>query len=523
MANRIVSLLVCISIGLFAGCDREQQQEPERPNIIYIYADDLGYGELGVYGQEKIETPNIDELARGGMIFTQHYTGTPVCAPARYNLLTGKHSGNSYIRANSNRPTPEGFSFDNFENRYEAFFEHPEIEGQRAIPAETITVGDVLQQAGYRTAAIGKWGNGGPWTEGHPNRQGFDYFYGYLDQRMAHTYYPTHLWENEERIILDNELVDPHQDLPEDADPYDPASYAKFHDQPDYSAELMHVEALRFIEENYNNPFFLYLPTPIPHVALQAPQRWIDYYREKFGDEEPYITGTYVPVRYPNATYAAMISYLDEQVGEIVDKLKELGIYDNTLIMFSSDNGPTTAGGVDPEYFDSAAPFQNLSGRVKGHLYEGGIRMPMIATWANRIEPGSNTDHLSAQWDVLPTLAEAAGVTPPEGIDGISFLPVLLGNEGDQECHDYLYFEFPQRGYGGQQAVRMGKWKGIRTEIISEGNLEIELYNLEEDIRELHNVAGENPDIVREMERIMEIEHTEPELEIFRMQALYDK
>jgi arylsulfatase A-like enzyme len=496
---------------MIAGCETDGTGNggTAQPNIIYILADDLGYGELGIYGQKKIETPNLDALAQSGMTFTQHYTGTPVCAPARYNLLTGLHSGNSYIRGNSelgNRGDVWSF---------EAMFANPELEGQRPIPSTTITLGHVLQGAGYTTGAIGKWGNGGPGTEGHPNRQGFDFFYGYLCQRQAHTYYPSHLWKNDDRILLDNDLVNPHQRLPEDLDPYDQDSYALFHDQPHYSGELMHREALDFIEENQEGPFFLYLPTPIPHLSLQAPKRWIDYYVEKFGDEEPFLGGSYAPVRYPNATYAAMISYLDEQVGEIVDKLKELNIYDNTVIMFTSDNGPAsrTAG-----FFDSAAPFVSERGRVKGSVYEGGIRVPMIASWPGIIPAGSTSDHLSAFWDVMPTLSEIAGVAPPENTDGISFLPLLKGNEADQARHEYLYWEYPE--VGGQQAVRLGDWKGIRLDIIREGNLEISLYNLAEDIEELNNVAAQYPEIVSEIERIMEREHTIPEVGAFRMPAL---
>ncbi len=518
-----IRLIFCISaiIWLFPGCIQDQlvAQEPEQPNIIYILADDLGYGELGVYGQQKIETPNLDRLAENGMKFTNHYAGSPVCAPTRYNLLTGRHAGNSYIRGNSE--LPERGDVWNFE----AMFENPELEGQRPILPETITIADKLKEAGYRTAAIGKWGNGGPGTEGHPNKHGFDLFYGYLCQRQAHTYYPTHLWRNDERIMLDNDLVDPHQPLPEGLDPYDPESYAMFHDQPDYSAKLMHEEAVRFIEDSSSDPFFLFLPTPIPHVSLQAPERWIDYYREKFGDEEPYYMGGtgylhYTPARYPNATYAAMISYLDEQVGEIVDKLKELGLYENTLIMFSSDNGPLDGLGVDPVYFDSAAPFLGIRGWGKGMVREGGIRVPMIATWENRIPAGSTTDHISAFWDVMPTLTDIAGVEPPEDIDGISFLPVLEGNEYKQRRHDYLYWEFP--GRGGQQAVRMGRWKGVRMDIISEGNLEIELYDLVADPQEQHNVAGRYPEILERIEQIMAEARTPPELPEFRMPALGD-
>ncbi|MEX0686699.1 MAG: arylsulfatase [Balneolales bacterium] len=498
-----------------------QSQDNEPPNIIYILADDLGYGELGAYGQEKIETPNLDRLAEKGMKFTNHYSGSPVCAPSRYNLMTGKHAGHSYIRGNSEmNERGDVWSF-------EAMFENPELEGQRPIPPETVTVAELLKKAGYATGAIGKWGNGGPFTVGHPNNQGFDFFFGYLCQRQAHTYYPSHLWKNNQRILLDNDLVDPHQPLPEGLDPYDQESYTLFHDQPDYSPTLMHNEAINFIEENQNNPFFLYLPTPIPHVSVQAPQRWIDYYVNKFGEEEPYFlneesTGNlhYVPVRNPNATYAAMISYLDEQVGDIVKKLQELGLSENTIIMFSSDNGPVEGYGVDPVYFDSASPFLGTSGWGKGTLHEGGIRVPMIVAWEGHIEPGSSTDHITAFWDIMPTLNELAGIASPEDIDGISFLPVLKGNELDQEQHEYLYWEYP--GRGGQQAVRMGNWKALRKNIKSEGRLEIELYNLADDIREQHNIASEFPQIVNEVELIMKNARTVPELEEFKMSALGD-
>jgi arylsulfatase A-like enzyme len=515
----IVGILMLSVQGCAVTDDDARSERTDRPNIIYIYTDDLGYGEVGAYGQEKIETPHLDALAESGILFTQHYTGTPVCAPARYNLLTGIHSGNAYIRGNSEL----GGRGDVWS--YEAMFENPELEGQRPIPASTVTMGDVLKEAGYRTGAIGKWGNGGPGTEGHPNRQGFDFFYGYLCQRQAHTYFPTHLWRNEERHILDNELVPPHQALPADLDPRDRASYARFHDQPDFSPDLMHLEALRFIEENRENPFFLYLPTPIPHVSLQAPEQWVNYYVEKFGDEEPYVGrergGGYVPVRYPRATYAAMVTYLDAQIGEIVDKLKELGLYDNTVIMFSSDNGPITSFYGGEDFFDSGGPFNIDGGRGKGSVHEGGIRVPMIASWPNRIPAGTTTDHPSAQFDVLPTLAEIIGVSPPPGIDGISFLPTLLGNEGDQVKHPYLFWEYPERG--GQQAVLLGSWKGIRKDIRSEGNLVIELYNLDDDIEELNNVAAQYPDIVRQIETIMETSRVEPELNEFKMPALGDR
>jgi arylsulfatase A-like enzyme len=511
-------LKYCVFLFLLAsaiGCSNEQeQQERDLPNIIYILADDLGYGELGAYGQEKIETPNIDNLASSGMMFTQHYAGSPVCAPSRYMLMTGKHPGNATIRGNDEwNERGDVWSFD-------AMLENPELEGQRPIPPETITIAKMLKEAGYATGAIGKWGLGGPNTDGHPNRQGFDFFYGYLCQRQAHTYYPTHLWKNDERVFLRNEQVHPHQRLPEDADPYDLQSYAPFYNQPDYAAGLMHAQALHFIEEHRDVPFFLYLPTPIPHVSLQAPQRWVDYYHDKFGDEEPYPGGNYTPVRYPNATYAAMISYLDEQVGDLVQKLRELDLYENTIIMITSDNGPTFTGGVDPAFFGSAAPFKGEYGWGKGFLHEGGIRVPMIAAWEGVIPAGTVSNHVSAFWDVMPTFAEISGATKPENIDGISFMNTLRGNQETQKEHDFLYWEFPQ--YGGQQAVRMGNWKGIRKKLISDNNLEIELYDLDSDPREQNNIAGQHPDIVEEIRVIMETAHTPSKNELFKIPALGD-
>ncbi|SHE58043.1 arylsulfatase [Fodinibius roseus] len=511
-----LSILLCV----LAGCAATEPEEAEQPNIIYILADDLGYGDIGAYGQEKIETPNIDALAQNGMTFIRHYSGAPVCAPARYMLMTGRHPGHAYIRGND-----EWVARGDVWN-YEKMAANPALEGQRPIPDSTITIAEVLQQAGYKTAAIGKWGLGAPFTEGVPNNQGFDFFFGYNGQRQAHSYYPIYLWRNNQRVALSNELVPPHQGLPEGADPYDSESYARFHEQPDYAPELMGREALRFIEANRDTSFFLYFATNIPHVSLQAPRRWIEHYREKFGDEEPYVSEDrggrvqYTPARYPNATYAAMISYLDEQVGQLVAKLKELGEYENTLIIFTSDNGPLNGLGVSPEYFDSAGPFSNQNGRVKGSVHEGGIRVPMIASWPAQIEAGSTSDHLSAFWDIMPTLSEVAGTEPPGHIDGISFLPVLQGNEEDQPRHDYLYWEFPASS--GQQAVRMGRWKGIRQNIMSEDNLDIELYDLEEDTREERNVAGQHPEVVDSIRTIMEREHTVPDIEHFRMEALAD-
>jgi arylsulfatase len=510
--NSFYTLIIFgLTVGvLFGGCNNTKSER--KPNIIYILADDLGYAELGCYGQEKIETPNIDALAKNGMRFTQHYTSSPVCAPARCMLLTGKHSGHAQIRSNDEW-AERGDVWD-----FEAASNNPYLEGQRPMKPETQTIGSLLQHAGYKTGIVGKWGLGGPLTESIPNKQGFDFFFGYNCQRQAHTYFPVHLWKNTKKVPLNNKMVPPHTRLPEGADPYNPESYSDYW-LTDYSPELMQNEVIQFINGNKNQPFFMYYASPIPHVPLQAPKRWVDYYVKKFGDEEPY-TGdkNYFPHRYPHAAYAAMVSYFDEQVGEIVATLKELNLYENTLIIFSSDNGPTFNGGTDSPWFDSARPFKSEQGWGKATLREGGIRIPMIAQWPEKIVPGSETDLISAHYDVMPTLCELVGAKPAENIDGISFLPTLLGQE-NQKGHEFLYWEFPS--YGGQQAVLMGDWKGIRTNML-QNNLKIELFNLENDIREQDDLSGEFPDVVNEIRQILEREHTPSEIERFKFEVLND-
>ncbi|MEL6588710.1 MAG: arylsulfatase [Bacteroidota bacterium] len=478
---------------------------------MYILADDLGYAELGSYGQSLIETPNLDALAARGMRFTQHYSGAPVCAPARCVLLTGQHSGHAHIRGNDEW-RERGEVWD-----YQAMFANPALEGQRPIPDSLLTIGEVLQQAAYKTAAIGKWGLGAPGTEGVPNRQGFDFFYGYNCQRQAHTYYPLHLWRNEERHLLNNKMVPPHANLAEDADPNDSTSYADFRLE-DYAPDLMQKEALQFIRQSDEHPFFLYYASPIPHVPLQAPEKWIQYYRQKLGPEEPHTAKSYFPCQYPRATYAAMISYLDEQIGALINELKAQGKYDNTLIIFSSDNGPTYTGGADTPFFDSAAPFKSERGWAKGYVHEGGIRVPMIAAWPGQIAEGSTSDHISGFQDVMPTFCEIVGLPIPTQADGISFLPSLR-QTGKQTQHDFLYWEFP--AYGGQQAVRMGNWKGIRKDI-KKGEMAIALYNLSTDPQELQDVASQNASIVSQMDSIMRIARQQPTIERFKMTALGD-
>lgn len=500
---------------LFSCSGKESDTEAAavtKANIVYILADDLGYGELGSYGQDKIETPHLDALAKQGMRFTQHYSGSPVCAPSRCVLLTGQHTGHAYIRGN-----------DEWKERgdvwnYAKAVEDPSLEGQRPIPDTVVTVAEILKEAGYTTACVGKWGLGAPETEGVPNKQGFDFFFGYNGQRQAHNLYPKHLWKNEEKVWLENELVAPGTKLEEGADPQDPKSYDKFV-QKQYAPELMLQEALGFIDKNKEEPFFLYFASPLTHAPLQVPPAYVEKYREKFGEEEPYLGNRgYFPHRYPRAAYAAMVSYLDDQVGALVEKLKEEGVYENTLIIFSSDNGPTYNGGTDSPFFDSAHPFKSEYGWAKGFVHEGGIRVPMIASWPGKIKAGTTSGHVSAFWDVLPTLAAVAEAEAPAATDGISFLPTLLGKENQKE-HRFLYWEFP--AYEGQQAVRMGQWKGIRKNIFK-GNMDIELYNLETDIREEHNVASQHPEVVKQIAAIMAQEHEPATLERFRIHQLGD-
>jgi arylsulfatase len=397
-------------------------------------------------------------------------------------------------------------------------FENPFLEGQRPLLDSIITVAEILQNAGYKTGMVGKWGLGAPTTEGVPNKQGFDFFYGYNCQRQAHTLYPMHLWKNEVRDLLDNKMVPPHSNLKQGADPSDPASYNDFN-LNDYAPELMHKEALNFIENNKDFPFFLYYASPLPHAPLQAPRNWVDYYQQKIGPEEPYTGKSYFPNLSPRATYAAMISYLDEQVGDIVAKLQDLGLYQNTLIIFTSDNGPTYSGGVDTPFFESAKPFKTERGWAKGYLHEGGIRVPMIASWPGHIEPNSKSDHLSAFYDVLPTMCDIIGLPIPDQTDGISLLPTLLNNS-QKKKHEYLYWEFP--AYNGQQAVRFGKWKGIRKDIF-DGNLDIELYDLNTDIQEQNNLAAQYPEVVEKIEAIMKQEHIPSSLEKFKFSQLGDR
>jgi len=427
-------------------------QAGRKPNIIYILADDLGYGDLSCNGQKKFETPHIDRLAEEGMKFTQHYSGSTVCAPSRCTLMTGYHTGHAQVRGNR----------------------EVKPEGQAPMAADTITIPDLLDKAGYVSGAFGKWGLGYPGSASDP-MQYFDRFYGYNCQRKAHSYYPDHLWSDSEKVELGGKT---------------------------YAHDLIMDAAKKFIRQNKDRPFFCYLPVIIPHAAMQAPKELHDKYRKIFPQFEDK-TGKYggAIVQNPVAAFPAMVEHLDNGVGEILALLKDLGIDEDTLVMFTSDNGPHLEGGHDPRFWDSNGPFRGF----KRDLYEGGIRAPFLARWPGRIAGGSESDHISAFWDMLPTFCDIAGVQPPEGIDGISMLPAMLGKE--QPEHDYLYWEFPAKG--GRQAIRKGDFKAVKLGVHKNPDAPIELYNLAKDRGENNNVAKKYPEIVAEMRRLFKSARTE--------------
>lgn len=438
---------------LSAGLPISLSAQDKKPNIIFIMTDDLGYGDLSCFGQQKFTTPYLDQLAAEGMKFTQFYSGSTVCAPARCSLMTGLHTGHCYIRGNK----------------------EIQPEGQHPLKADTVTVARLMKQAGYTTGCIGKWGLGGPGSEGAPNQQGFDHFFGYLCQRQAHTFYPTHLWRNDEKVELNNEH---------------------------YSHDMMTDEVLGFIKDNQDDPFFLYLPFTIPHAEMKAPDDALEPFKGRF-EEEPFGgRGNYGAQDSPRAAFAGMVTRMDEHVGKIMALLKELNLEEDTLVIFTSDNGPHREGGHDPDYFDSNGPLKG----IKRDLYEGGIRVPTIARWTGKIEAGSTSDHTGAFWDMLPTFAELGGADVPENLDGISMAPVLSGKADQQKKHDHLYWEFHEQG--GRQAVRKGKWKAVR----NGWKNPIELYNLEDDLGEEKNLASQHKDIVMMMETLMKESRTESEV-----------
>ena len=459
-------LLLMLGLALW-GCASPGSPEPPRqkhPNIIYILADDLGYGDLGCYGQEKLSTPSLDRLAMNGIRFTRHYSGSTVCAPSRSSLMTGMHTGHTPIRGNREiRP-----------------------EGQWPLPDTVVTLAEWLKEAGYVTGAFGKWGLGFPGSEGDPVHQGFDYFFGYNCQRFAHRYYPAYLWENEEKVFLEGN---------------------DWKSRVTYAPDLIQQKAIEFIRQHRDTSFFAFLPVTIPHAELIVPED--DIFRQYLGTfpETPYLGGKgsdygpdmeiggYCSQENPHATFAAMITRLDRYVGEIAAVLDELGLSENTLIMFTSDNGPHLEGGADPGFFNSNGSLKGF----KRDLYEGGIRVPFIVSWPGTIEPGRESDHLSAFWDVLPTLAELTGVDCGP-TDGISFLPELLGKE--QTEHVFLYWEFHERG--GAQAILMEPWKAVRLNVGADPRAPLELYNLDDDPTEENNIAASYPELVTTLTEAME-------------------
>lgn len=442
----------------------------QRPNIIFLLGDDMGYQSIGAFGQQKIKTPHLDKLARNGMKLTKFYSNH-LCSPSRGSLLTGFHTGNGLIRGNHEL----GGYADSLEF------------GQMPLPLNIKTLGAELKKVGYATAVMGKWGVGGPGSTGAPHLHGIDLFYGYLDQKQAHNYYPTHLWRNTLWEPLPNDYFSPHQELPAHLDPHDDASYAKYTGKI-YAPDTIASEAIKFIKENSHQPFFLEMAFTLPHMALQVPASALEQYKGKF-DDTPYKgEKRYLPNRYPRATYAAMISLLDEYVGQLMAALEECGIAEQTLVVFTADNGAAVAGGCDPDYFDSSG---DLRGR-KGTVYEGGIKVPFIAYWPEAIKKGSESDHLCAIWDLMPTFLDVAGAAECPAIDGISFLPTLLGKEKKQQQHEFLYWESHQKNNKRAQAVRFGDWKAIKN--INKNT--IELYQLETDEGEAKNVASAYPDIV---------------------------
>lgn len=476
--NTLLALAALIPVGALA-------QEKRLPNIVYLYADDLGYAELGSYGQQKIRTPRLDQLAAEGMRFTNHYSGSNVCAPARASLLTGKHSGRSFIR-------------DNYEYR---------PTGQYPLASGETTVATLLRNAGYATGAVGKWGLGPVGTEGDPNKHGFDLFFGYNCQREAHSYYPSHLWRNDQVVDLTpwNGTIPRHESGFLKAGEYEKIEgepqefFARFSGEM-YSPDLMIEEALGFVRENRDRPFFLYFATPVPHVSVQVPKDSLTEYLGSGWDDQPFMgSNLYHPHPAPRAAYAAMITRMDRDIGRLMDLVEELGLTGETIFLFSSDNGPISRHGAGGEFFNSAGPLRGW----KGTYYEGGMRVPHIVRWKGRIEPGSVTDHPSYQPDFLPTALDLAGLSDliPGDIDGISYAPTVLGHPDRQQKHDYMYWERPAGT--GSQAVRIGDWKGIRFGREDGGVTPIELYNLAEDLGEQNDVADQHPQIVARIEQIM--------------------
>ena len=439
--------------------------QQQKPNVIFILADDLGYGDLGCYGQKLINTPNIDLLAAKGIRFTQFYAGTSVCAPSRSSLLTGQHTGHTPIRGNL----------------------EIQPEGQSPLPDSAFTMAEMFQQAGYATGCFGKWGLGFIGSSGDPVRQGFDSFYGYNCQRQAHNYFPDHLWDNDKRVNLDNTQTN----------------------QQVYAPDLIQQQIIRFIDNNQARPFFLFLSYTLPHAALQLPagDTIFESYKRQFKEKPKAVPSGwdgngYQPQAYPHAAYAAMVTKLDKYVGDVKNELVKLGIDENTLIIFASDNGPHREGGNDPAFFNSNSGFRG----IKRDLYEGGIREPVIAYWPAVIKNKSTSGLVAAFWDFFPTFADITGQPLPLHLDGISVLPTLK-SKGIQKQHAYLYWEFHENG--GRQAVRAGNWKAVRLNVMKNPNAPAQLFNLASDPDEKVDLSAQNPGVVQKLKAIMKAAHVE--------------
>ena len=491
--SRISSVLLMIfallSLSVWAHA---ADQRP--PNIVFILADDLGYGDLGCFGQSRIQTPNLDRLAAEGMRLTHHYSGNAVCAPSRCVLMTGKHPGHAFIR-------------DNRQFRKDS-------EGQYPIPDNTVTLPKLLKERGYSTGGFGKWGLGGPDTSGEPMKQGFDRWFGYNCQAVAHNFFPTYLWDNDQKRPLSNPAFSAHAKLPEGADPKNPASYRQYEGR-EYSADLIAEEARAFVRQHKEQPFFLYWPTTVPHLALQVPEDSLRQYAGLWEDEPYAGSRGYLAHFQPKAAYAAMITRMDREIGRLMDLVHELGLDERTIFVFSSDNGPLNGthqglGGPDAIFFNSAGGLRD----GKGSLWEGGFRVPTIVRWKGHVPSGSTSERVSGFEDWIPTFMEVAGKAGSHsgvaaGFDGISLVPTLLGKT--QPERPFLYREFS--GYQGYQVVRMGDWKGVRVGLSRKqasvaSNRALELYNLRDDPMEARNVASQHPDIVEKLERIMRDQHT---------------
>jgi len=481
---RYILILLFLSVPVLSSGGKDPFHEmDEPPNIIWIMADDLGYGDLGSYGQEQIRTPRLDQMAAEGLRFTQFYSGQTVCAPARSALMTGQHTGHTRIRGNHSVATG----------------------GRVPLEPRDITVAEVLKQAGYTTGLVGKWGLGEPDTTGVPNRKGFDYFWGYLNQRRAHTYYPEWVWRNQNRVILSG-----NRDVLEVYPEWKVHSMETENGPKRKRAQFTHdldlQEAEWFIRANREGPFFLYLALQIPHAELAVPDDALQEYLDEEGnsifDEAPFPEDShprYGGTEMPNATYAAMVTRMDRDVGRLLDLLEKLRIEENTLVFFTSDNGPHAEGGYDPEYFNSNGSLRG----IKRDLYEGGIRVPMIAWMPGTVPEGEVSDQVWAMWDFMPTVADIAGVKTPDQTDGISMTKALLNRP--QQDPEYLYWEFHEGVFA--QAVRFGDWKAVR----NDAGEPVELYHLSEDPGEQNDVSNEYPEQVRKAEDLFEAARTESE------------